>query len=91
MAIRSRMFHTRREVAAGNPNFKKIYEPVSAFTSTGYQWFQVAESASTIHGAPRPELMARRLIPKRRLRRCEERSDEAIRFRFLALLRLRSQ
>jgi TRAP-type mannitol/chloroaromatic compound transport system substrate-binding protein len=31
------------EVAATNPNFKKIYESVSSFTSTGYQWFQVAE------------------------------------------------
>ena len=31
------------EVAAGNANFKKIYESVSAYSSTGYQWFQVAE------------------------------------------------
>src|SRR5580658_5535886 len=31
------------EVASTNPNFKKIYESVSSFTSTGYQWFQVAE------------------------------------------------
>jgi TRAP-type mannitol/chloroaromatic compound transport system substrate-binding protein len=31
------------EVASTNPNFKKIYESVSAFSSTGYQWFQVAE------------------------------------------------
>src|ERR1700679_75834 len=31
------------EVAATNPNFKKIYESVSAYTSTGYQWYQVAE------------------------------------------------
>src|ERR1700723_1189597 len=31
------------EVAATNPNFKKIYDSVTAYTSTGYQWFQVAE------------------------------------------------
>ena len=31
------------EVAAGNANFKKIYDSVSSYTSTGYQWFQVAE------------------------------------------------
>jgi TRAP-type mannitol/chloroaromatic compound transport system substrate-binding protein len=31
------------EVAATNPNFKKIYESVTAYSSTGYQWFQVAE------------------------------------------------
>jgi len=31
------------EVAAGNPNFKKIYDSVTAYTATGYQWFQVAE------------------------------------------------
>jgi TRAP-type mannitol/chloroaromatic compound transport system substrate-binding protein len=31
------------EVAAGNPNFKKIYDSVSAFTATGYEWFKVAE------------------------------------------------
>jgi TRAP-type mannitol/chloroaromatic compound transport system substrate-binding protein len=31
------------EVAAGNANFKKLYESLSAFSSTGYQWFQVAE------------------------------------------------
>ena len=31
------------EVAAGNPNFKKVYESLMAFTSNGYQWFQVAE------------------------------------------------
>ena len=31
------------EVAATNPNFKKLYDSVSAFSSTGYQWFQVAE------------------------------------------------
>src|SRR6201985_76161 len=31
------------EFAAGNPSFKKIYESVTGFSSTGYQWFQVAE------------------------------------------------
>jgi TRAP-type mannitol/chloroaromatic compound transport system substrate-binding protein len=31
------------EVAAGNANFKKLFESLSAFSSTGYQWFQVAE------------------------------------------------
>jgi TRAP-type mannitol/chloroaromatic compound transport system substrate-binding protein len=31
------------EVAAGNANFKKLYESLTAFSSTGYQWFQVAE------------------------------------------------
>jgi TRAP-type mannitol/chloroaromatic compound transport system substrate-binding protein len=31
------------EVAADNANFKKIYDSVSAFTATGYEWFKVAE------------------------------------------------
>ena len=31
------------EVASTNANFKKLYDSVSAFSSTGYQWFQVAE------------------------------------------------
>src|SRR6202795_3218156 len=31
------------EVASTNANFKKIYDSVTAYTSTGYQWFQVAE------------------------------------------------
>src|SRR6202048_125497 len=31
------------EVAATNANFKKIYESNTAYSSTGYQWFQVAE------------------------------------------------
>jgi TRAP-type mannitol/chloroaromatic compound transport system substrate-binding protein len=31
------------EVAAGNADFKKVYESLSAFSSIGYQWFQVAE------------------------------------------------
>lgn len=31
------------EVAATNPDFKKVYESLSAFSSNGYQWFQVAE------------------------------------------------
>jgi TRAP-type mannitol/chloroaromatic compound transport system substrate-binding protein len=31
------------EVSAGNANFKKVYESLTAFSSTGYQWFQVAE------------------------------------------------
>jgi TRAP-type mannitol/chloroaromatic compound transport system substrate-binding protein len=32
------------EVAAGNANFKKVYESITAFSNTGYQWFQVAEA-----------------------------------------------
>ena len=31
------------EVAASNANFKKVYESMTAFTNSGYQWFQVAE------------------------------------------------
>jgi TRAP-type mannitol/chloroaromatic compound transport system substrate-binding protein len=31
------------ETAAGNANFKKVYDSLNAFTSNGYQWFQVAE------------------------------------------------
>lgn len=31
------------EVAAGNPDFKKAYESLTAFSNTGYSWFQVAE------------------------------------------------
>jgi TRAP-type mannitol/chloroaromatic compound transport system substrate-binding protein len=31
------------EVAATNPNFKKIYESITTYSNTGYQWFQVAE------------------------------------------------
>jgi TRAP-type mannitol/chloroaromatic compound transport system substrate-binding protein len=31
------------EVAATNANFKKILESLTAYSSTGYQWFQVAE------------------------------------------------
>ena len=31
------------EVAASNANFKKLYESLSAYSSSGYQWFQVAE------------------------------------------------
>src|SRR5258707_1795274 len=31
------------EVAATNPDFKKAYESLTAFSSNGYQWFQVAE------------------------------------------------
>jgi TRAP-type mannitol/chloroaromatic compound transport system substrate-binding protein len=31
------------EIAAGNPNFKKVNESLTAFTSSGYQWYQVAE------------------------------------------------
>ena len=31
------------EVAADNPNFKKVYESLTAFSNNGYQWFQVAE------------------------------------------------
>ena len=29
--------------SAANPNFKKVCESLSAFTTNGYQWFQVAE------------------------------------------------
>jgi TRAP-type mannitol/chloroaromatic compound transport system substrate-binding protein len=31
------------EVASGNANFKKLLESLTALSSTGYQWFQVAE------------------------------------------------
>src|SRR5258707_2815521 len=31
------------EVSATNADFKKVYESLNAFTSNGYQWFQVAE------------------------------------------------
>jgi TRAP-type mannitol/chloroaromatic compound transport system substrate-binding protein len=31
------------EVAAGNANFKKVYESLSSFSNNGYAWFQVAE------------------------------------------------
>jgi len=31
------------EVAAGNPAFKKIYDSVTSYTATSYQWYQVAE------------------------------------------------
>jgi TRAP-type mannitol/chloroaromatic compound transport system substrate-binding protein len=31
------------EVAAGNPDFKKVYESLTAFSNNSYQWFQVAE------------------------------------------------
>ncbi len=31
------------EVAGTNPDFKKAYESLTAFSSNGYQWFQVAE------------------------------------------------
>jgi TRAP-type mannitol/chloroaromatic compound transport system substrate-binding protein len=31
------------EVAATNPDFKKAYESLIAFSNNGYQWFQVAE------------------------------------------------
>jgi TRAP-type mannitol/chloroaromatic compound transport system substrate-binding protein len=31
------------EVAASNADFKKVHESLSAFSSNGYQWFQVAE------------------------------------------------
>jgi TRAP-type mannitol/chloroaromatic compound transport system substrate-binding protein len=31
------------EVAATNADFKKVYESLNAFSSLGYQWFQVAE------------------------------------------------
>ena len=31
------------EVAATNVNFKKVYDSLTAFSSNGYQWFQVAE------------------------------------------------
>ena len=31
------------ETSAANPNFKKVLESMNAFTTNGYQWFQVAE------------------------------------------------
>ena len=31
------------ETAATNPNFKKVLESLTAFSTNGYQWFQVAE------------------------------------------------
>ncbi len=31
------------EVAATNANFKKLNDSLNAFSSNGYQWFQVAE------------------------------------------------
>ena len=31
------------EVSATNADFKKVYESLNAFSSNGYQWFQVAE------------------------------------------------
>ena len=31
------------EVAASNPDFKKVYDSLTAFSNNGYQWFQVAE------------------------------------------------
>jgi TRAP-type mannitol/chloroaromatic compound transport system substrate-binding protein len=31
------------EVSATNPNFKKVYDSLTAFSNNGYQWFQVAE------------------------------------------------
>jgi TRAP-type mannitol/chloroaromatic compound transport system substrate-binding protein len=31
------------EVSAGNADFKKVHDSLNAFTSQGYQWFQVAE------------------------------------------------
>jgi TRAP-type mannitol/chloroaromatic compound transport system substrate-binding protein len=31
------------EVAATNPNFKKLLDSLTSYSSSGYQWFQVAE------------------------------------------------
>jgi TRAP-type mannitol/chloroaromatic compound transport system substrate-binding protein len=31
------------EVAATNPNFKKLLDSLTAYSSSGYQWIQVAE------------------------------------------------
>jgi len=31
------------ETAATNPNFKKFLDSLTAYSSSGYQWFQVAE------------------------------------------------
>jgi len=31
------------EVSASNPDFKKTYESLTAFSASGYSWFQVAE------------------------------------------------
>jgi hypothetical protein len=33
----------RAEVAAGNPVFKKFLDSLTAYSSNGYRWFQVAE------------------------------------------------
>jgi TRAP-type mannitol/chloroaromatic compound transport system substrate-binding protein len=33
------------EVSATNPNFKKVYESLTAYANNGYQWFQVCELA----------------------------------------------
>ena len=32
-------------MAATNANFKKVYDSLTAFTNSGYQWFQVCELA----------------------------------------------
>jgi len=31
------------EIAATNANFKKVYDSLTSFSNSGYQWFQVAE------------------------------------------------
>jgi len=31
------------EISATNAPFKKVYESMTDFTTSGYQWFQVAE------------------------------------------------
>ena len=43
------------EVAATNPNFKKVHDSLSKFTSDGYAWFQVAEVGYDIFMARRSQ------------------------------------
>jgi TRAP-type mannitol/chloroaromatic compound transport system substrate-binding protein len=43
------------EVAASNPNFKKVHDSLAKFTSDGYSWFQVAEVGYDIFMARRSQ------------------------------------
>jgi len=43
------------EVAATNPNFKKVHDSLAKFTSDGYSWFQVAEVGYDIFMARRSQ------------------------------------
>jgi len=43
------------EVAATNPNFKKVHDSLAKFTSDGYAWFQVAEVGYDIFMARRSQ------------------------------------